>query len=121
MYSHQEIQEAVNRVFDEYKASALTMPFVVSVAIRNLKVAPSAFRDAEEEILTWLRGQVARKTFTIMKGASGGIFRATVPAQEHSIKVASDIAINDYVCPTCGNDHCSITETTCWKCGNPLH
>lgn len=29
-------------------------------------------------------------------------------------------AVNDRTCPSCGNDRCSTTEKSCWKCGNQL-
>ena len=29
-------------------------------------------------------------------------------------------AINDHSCPSCGNDRCSKSERTCWKCGGKL-
>lgn len=28
--------------------------------------------------------------------------------------------VNNYTCPTCQNDKCSVTEDKCWRCGNPL-
>jgi len=34
---------------------------------------------------------------------------------------ASGVAINDHVCPVCGNNRCSKTEKICWRCGNSLH
>jgi hypothetical protein len=30
-------------------------------------------------------------------------------------------AINDHVCPSCGNKRCSRTEKLCWLCGGSLH
>lgn len=29
-------------------------------------------------------------------------------------------AVNNHKCGACGNDRCSTTEVTCWKCGNKL-
>ncbi len=29
-------------------------------------------------------------------------------------------AVNDHVCATCGNDRCSRTERSCWRCGAPI-
>jgi hypothetical protein len=29
-------------------------------------------------------------------------------------------AVNDHVCPCCGNDKVSKTEKSCWKCGGTL-
>lgn len=34
--------------------------------------------------------------------------------------VATVVAINDHVCPTCKNDRCSRSEKNCWKCGGVL-
>lgn len=28
--------------------------------------------------------------------------------------------INDHTCIACGNNKCSKTEKSCWKCGNPI-
>ncbi len=35
-------------------------------------------------------------------------------------KPIATTAINNHVCPTCGNTACSRSEKKCWKCGNPL-
>ena len=29
-------------------------------------------------------------------------------------------AVNDHVCPACGNTRCSKKEASCWICGSPL-
>jgi hypothetical protein len=31
------------------------------------------------------------------------------------------VAINDHICPSCGNKRVSKSEKSCWKCGNSLH
>jgi len=42
------------------------------------------------------------------------------PVTPEVIVVEVEPAINNYICPTCGNDRCNTKERTCWKCGNPL-
>jgi hypothetical protein len=37
-----------------------------------------------------------------------------------SVSGADDKPLNDAVCPHCGNDRCSTTETKCWRCGTTL-
>jgi hypothetical protein len=32
-----------------------------------------------------------------------------------------DVAINNHICPTCGNTRVSACEKSCWRCGNSLH
>lgn len=48
----------------------------------------------------------------------GAISKATIPSVVK--EAASTLAVNDHTCKACGNDRCSKTEKSCWKCGNKL-
>jgi hypothetical protein len=38
----------------------------------------------------------------------------------NGVAVDPTIAVNDHTCPTCGNNRCSKSEKTCWRCGGVL-
>lgn len=41
----------------------------------------------------------------------------TIPSDKPEVQTS---AINNHTCPSCGNDRCSKTEKSCWKCGGKL-
>lgn len=45
----------------------------------------------------------------------------TAPVVEAVSKIDTlAVAINDHTCKWCGNNRCSKTEKSCWKCGGKL-
>lgn len=56
--------------------------------------------------------------------------KAPKEVQDHALRMIKSgtlpppmpevVAINDHICPGCGNNKCSKTERTCWKCGGTL-
>lgn len=56
--------------------------------------------------------------------------KAPKEVQDHALRMIKSgtlpppmpevVAINDHICPGCGNNKCSKAERTCWKCGGAL-
>ena len=132
----EEFRVAMHSVFDRYPNVRLNMPAVVSIMIQGLNVKSHEFKEAQDQILGYLKGQADNGVITITKGKNGGIMRSS-PSEMvkvetkktiegpiryvgETLKVESPKAINNHTCPGCGNTKCSKDERSCWKCGGSL-
>lgn len=75
-----------------------------------------------EQTLDLLRekAQDPKSGYGIFRGRGGGFMRIAQDVAINPDVVTPSKAINDYVCPACGNTRCSRSERTCWKCGCTL-
>jgi hypothetical protein len=115
MLTEEQIKEAVDKALEKYKA--LPMFNAVSMVMEQITEmyhvsAYQDYREVSNQVDKYLLQQLADKNLFWKKGKSGGIYRP--------INQKNKVAINDYICPCCGNDRCSKSELICWKCGGNL-
>lgn len=122
-----EMDLAIKKVWDEYPhINAIPKYHLISRACHQLAVNYDLFSQQFSEYIDRL---VAAGTLGSRKGRTGGIFRQNQPSNRITDddirkcmdKLQSMPAINDHICPCCGNDRVSKSERSCWKCGGSLH
>lgn len=134
--TNEQFEQAFHKSFDQYGPNPnlrMNMPMLVTLMARHLEVTPVHWREAQDQILDYLRSLESVGKVNITKGKNGGVSRNSQPPIEtkmtiggpvrfvgETIKVDPPKAINDHTCPHCGNTACSKTERSCWKCGGSL-
>lgn len=118
----EEFRVAMHSVFDQYPTARINMPAVVNIMMQRLQVKPHQWREAESQIVGYLKGQADAGVLNLTKGKNGGMMRNGPTKQVESVlqSATSGPAVNDHTCPNCGNTACSKSERSCWKCGNVL-
>ena len=124
-----QIAKKVTRVFEKHPGVD-RIPGANLVSMVVFELAPRAvdWSQACVDVQEYLTEEINAGRMTRTKGRTGGIGfpsgsrlsnipTGTLPPPMPAIV---SVAINDHTCPGCGNNRCSKSERTCWKCGGKL-
>ncbi len=140
MCKRDEIKTAIQAVFDEHpNINSIHTYALFSLIVPRLKITdPDTYSAYMLEFREMTKDPSSG--ISLVKGRNGGVMRpgtmcacgvvakhcahhgqAAAPIQRQAPSmVASNAAINDHTCTSCGNNRCSKTEKSCWKCGSPI-
>jgi len=138
--TEREIRHAIDAVYaDHVTGTRIRKGELVNAIFHKITANTSVVmtRVIEEKIHQSIREQIALGNLVDIRGLNGGIalcdyaqtsprgwqsYAARMDEKVKAQKAASNtIAVNDHICPTCGNDRVSKCEKSCWKCGGLLH
>lgn len=77
----EEIESAVESVFNSFPGQRLTTSFIISNTIVAMQATPEISRSLTKRIQAYLKGQVQSGRFNIAKGTGGGITRLANPGE----------------------------------------
>ncbi len=139
MGKRDEIKTAIQAVFDQHPhVNSIHTYALFSLIIHRLNITDPDSYSAYMQEFREMTKDPSSGVYAV-KGRNGGVMRpghmcacgvrakgcvhhGAVPIQQQAPSmVASNAAINDHTCTSCGNNRCSKTEKSCWKCGSPIH
>lgn len=68
------VENAVEAVFDSHSVR-LPSPFLTSLVVQEMGVAPDQFQAASNRVAAYVKGQIASGRFDSTKGKGGGVSR----------------------------------------------
>jgi predicted RNA-binding Zn-ribbon protein involved in translation (DUF1610 family) len=119
-----EIVDAIEIAFEKFGDGARMTRSALTGIVFNILNPNACMSDDEEDfIYETICEEINVGNLGAVIGKAGGIFKP-LAVHTNTVRAAqknNSVAINDHVCPACGNDRVSKREKSCWKCGNSLH
>lgn len=111
--SAEVVQSEVFKALDRYPTSRIHLPALVAIVCQGMNCTAQNY----SQLSTLIRDTVRTMPgISIIKGAHGGIMRATSVQTVQAVTVHAD----NYTCG-CGNSKlCTETDKSCWRCGSPV-
>lgn len=78
-----QIEAAVEAVFDRFPDQRLPMPALLNLTVAELSTSPAQFKTLQNSVHGYVTGQSAKNTgrIDIAKGKNGGVQRLALPGQ----------------------------------------
>lgn len=114
----EQIKLALDTLWDSYPSHVrFNLPFMVSTACSLLGSTVGSYGSDSQKVIDYIKAN-----YVIVIGKDGGVMRPNIPVLVKDVVTSpTSAAVNNHICPCCGNDKVSKTERSCWKCGGNLH